>query len=218
MDVSLLDDAVLCEIIAAARTNQARGYDASRQSVLAQQALGALYDRYGRLIYSIAMHTVGDGPTAEEITQDVFVRVWEGAHTYRADMAKFRSWIISITRHRAIDELRRRGVRVERLTITWGESQGGENDLEQLPELIDPVGPEEQAEQLMQQRGIRQAVAQLPHDQREVLGMAFFYGLSHSEIAEQLGQPLGTVKSRIRLAMQKLREVLQASGLVEKDL
>lgn len=216
MDVTTLDDAVLCEMIAAAHMNTERGYDASRQALLAQQALGTLYDRYGRLIYSIAMQTVGDGATAEEITQDVFVRVWEGAHTYRADMAKFRSWIISIARHRAIDELRRRGVRVERLTITWGEPEGGENDLEQFPELIDTLNPEEQTEQLMRQRGIRQAVAQLPQDQRQVLGMAFFYGLSHSEIAEQLGQPLGTVKSRIRLAMQKLRDVLQASGLVDK--
>lgn len=207
---------MLCEIIAAARLNQARGYDASRQGMLAQQALGALYDRYGRLIYSIAFQTIGDGATAEEITQDVFVRVWESAHTYRADMAKFRSWIISITRHRAIDELRKRGVRVERLTIALGDLNRDENDLEHLPELVDQTGPEEQAEQLMQERSIRHAVAQLPQDQRQVLGMAFFHGLSHSEIAEQLGQPLGTVKSRIRLAMHKLREVLHANGLVEK--
>jgi RNA polymerase sigma-70 factor (ECF subfamily) len=175
------------------------------------EALGVLYDRYGRLVYTVAIHVVGDAETAEEITQDVFVRAWEGAHTYRPDMAKVSSWLVSIARHRAIDELRRRGVRPEKVRSDWPEDVGQEN-IDGLPVLD---GPEEVVENVFQQHGIRKAVSSLPPDQRQVLGLAYFKGLSHSQIAELLGEPLGTVKSRIRLAMMKLREAWVEKGIVE---
>jgi RNA polymerase sigma-70 factor, ECF subfamily len=200
-DFRTLDDSALLGLIASMH-NEAR----------TTEALGALYDRYGRLVYTVAIHVVGDVETAEEITQDVFVRVWEGAHTYRPDLAKVSSWLISITRHRAIDELRRRGVRPEKDSAAWPEDMG-QDHVEGLP-LLD--GPEEQVEGHLQSRRIRQVIATLPAEQREVLGLAYFKGLSHSEIAEQLNQPLGTVKSRIRQAMQKVRDAFIDQGIIDQ--
>jgi RNA polymerase sigma-70 factor, ECF subfamily len=197
-DFRTLDDSALLGLIASQNT-EARN----------TEALGTLYDRYGRLVYTVAIHVVGDAETAEEITQDVFVRVWEGAHSYRPELAKVSSWLISITRHRAIDELRRRGVRPEKDSAAWPEDMG-QDHMDGLP-LLD--GPEDQVEGHLQSRRIRQVIATLPAEQREVLGLAYFKGLSHSEIAEQLNQPLGTVKSRIRQAMQKVRDAFIAQGM-----
>lgn len=192
---STLDDIVLIEMIAGARS----------------EALAALYDRYGRLVFTIACRVVGDPETAEEITQDVFVRVWEGASTYRPDMAKVSSWLISITRHRSIDELRRRGARPEKGSMALLEDLGIEG-AEGMPSLN---GPEDAVENTLQNRSIRQAIASLPPEQRNVLNLAFFMGLSHSQIAETMGEPLGTIKSRIRLAMHRLREAIIERGVID---
>jgi RNA polymerase sigma-70 factor (ECF subfamily) len=204
VDFSSLDDAALLAVIATAF-----GKRASDPALNA--AVAALYDRYGRLIYSIALQVVHDTETAEEITQDVFVRVCESAHTYRPEIARASSWLGRIARHRAIDELRRRSVRPEGNPLDWPEDIGSER-MDGLP-LTE--GPEETVETAIQSRGIRQLVAALPPEQRQVLQLAFFKGLSHSQIAELLGEPLGTVKSRARLAMQKLRDALVAGGMLE---
>jgi RNA polymerase sigma-70 factor (ECF subfamily) len=198
-DFRTLDDPALLGLISS-----------TRREAFHAEALGELYDRYGRLVYTVAFHVVGDVQTAEEITQDVFVRVWEGAHTYRPELAKVSSWLVSIARHRAIDELRRRGVRPEKDSTAWPEDIGSDH-IDGLP-LLD--GPEEQVEGHLQSRSIRKVIAELPPEQREALGLAFFKGLSHSEIAEQLNQPLGTVKSRIRQAMQKVRDACIEQGLI----
>lgn len=201
MDFSTLDDTSLIGLIASAR-----------RDLLPAEALGVLYDRYGRLVFTVAIHVVGDAETAEEITQDVFVRAWEGAQSYRSDVAKVSSWLISIARHRAIDELRRRGVRPEKDSSAWPEDIGLDK-LDGLP-MLD--SPEETVEDRLQLRGVRQVINALPNDQREVLGLAYFKGLSHSEIADLLGEPLGTVKSRIRQAMQKVRGALIERGMVDQ--
>lgn len=195
MDFSSLDDTALIGLIAGAHS----------------EALSILYDRYGRLVFTIAINVVGDVETAEEITQDVFVRVWEGAGSYRAEMAKVSSWMISIARHRAIDELRRRGTRPEKDSSPWPDESALERT-DSLP-LLD--GPEETVENSLRDHGVRQAVASLPAEQRVVLGLAFFKGFSHSQIADMLGEPLGTVKSRIRIAMQKLRDTMAERGGVD---
>jgi RNA polymerase sigma-70 factor (ECF subfamily) len=165
-------------------------------------ALSALYDRYSRLVFSLALHVVGDRETAEEITQDVFYRVWENAATYRSDQAKLTTWMTSITRYRAIDILRKRKIRPERDSLDWEDVE-----LELNSGGLD--SPEELTELALQQRRVRVAIAALPQDQQDVLALAYFQGLSHSQIAERLGQPLGTVKTRIRLAMQRLRDLLK---------
>ena len=165
------------------------------------EALSELYDRYSRLVFSLALHAVGDVETAEEITQDVFFRVWEKAVTYRADQAKVTTWLTSITRYRAIDMLRRRGIRPEGNSMSWDEVPlGSEPSVE---------GPEGATTQSLEGQRVRAAISALPIEQQQALSLAYFQGLSHTEIAARLDEPLGTVKTRIRLAMQKLRETLK---------
>jgi len=165
------------------------------------EALSVLYDRYSRLVFSLALNVVGDRETAEEVAQDVFYQVWENAATYRPDQAKLTTWMTSITRYRAIDVLRKRRSRPEKDSVEWAETA-----LHTTPRPEE--GPEELADLLLQQERVRLAVNSLSSDQQAVLALAYFQGLSHSQIAGQLNQPLGTVKTRIRLAMQRLRELL----------
>jgi RNA polymerase sigma-70 factor (ECF subfamily) len=164
-------------------------------------ALGILYDRYGRLLYSVAYHLVGNQQLAEEITLDVFRRVWEKADSYRADRASVRTWLTSMARNRAIDILRREGVRPEHKSISWTELN--------FEPHADGRSPEAAVSNQMQKQKVHAALAELPPEQQDVLIMAFFRGYSHSQIADQLEMPLGTVKTRIRLGMQKLRHILQ---------
>jgi RNA polymerase sigma-70 factor (ECF subfamily) len=185
MDYTGLDDQTLIGLIIHARA----------------EALSELYDRYSRMVFSLALHSVGDTATAEEITQDVFLRVWQRARQYRADRAKVSTWLTSITRHRAIDQLRRRGSRPEQYSVAWAEITPGAEPAANGPEGAVSLG--------MERERVRAAIAQLPHEQQQVLALAYFQGLSQSQIAEATGQPLGTVKTRIRLGVQKLRELLQ---------
>lgn len=178
------DDETLLRLIARAQEN----------------ALAELYDRYGRLVYSMAFNTVGDSSIAEEITQDVYLRVWEKANTYRPDQGKVVTWLASIARYRAIDILRRQSVRPEGNRAAWAE--------EEAFEPPDDTNIEEQVETAQRSHHIRSAIAQLPLEQREALSLAYFQGYSHTEIAAILNEPLGTIKTRIRLAMQKLRQLL----------
>jgi len=166
-----------------------------------QDALGELYDRYGRLVFSVAFNSTSNQAVAEEITQDVFTRVWEKASTYDVDLAKVSTWLISITRNRAIDELRRLRVRPENHSVGWDDLSR-----ENVPQSD---GPETLTELIWKQKSVREAIALLPPDQQQSLALAYFKGYSHSEIAAALGEPLGTVKTRIRLALQKLRQVLE---------
>jgi RNA polymerase sigma-70 factor, ECF subfamily len=169
-------------------------------------ALGKLYDRYGRLVYSLAYQIVYDDAIAEDITQEVFLQVWNKADSYQIDLGKVSTWLTSVARHRAIDSLRRSKVRPESHKVIWDDSDDADG-----PEWIDPQNIETQVELTLQGTVVRQAISQLPKEQRQALAMAYFQGLSHQEIAESTGEPLGTIKTRIRLAMHKLREALEAS-------
>jgi RNA polymerase sigma-70 factor (ECF subfamily) len=157
-------------------------------------ALAELYDRYGGRVYSLAIAIVGEDMAAQEITQDTFIKVWEHPETYRYEQSKFLAWLLMITRHRAIDHLRREKLRS-------GQSMSMDDDA--MPELPDASLLAEE-----KWREMRHALDALPAEQREVIMMAFYHGLSQSEIAEMLGWPLGTVKTRLRLGMQKLRDAL----------
>jgi RNA polymerase sigma-70 factor (ECF subfamily) len=152
------------------------------------------------MVYSVALRAVGDQSAAEEITQDVFLRIWEKAKTYRADKAKVVTWIARIARNRAIDVYRQRRSRENKASAGWEE-------LKQEATAPAPH-PGERMETARLQERVRDAVASLPPDQRAALALAFFQGRTHKEIAEELGEPLGTVKTRIRAAMQKLRSIL----------
>jgi RNA polymerase sigma-70 factor (ECF subfamily) len=163
-------------------------------------ALSELYDRYSRLVYSLAVYMVADAGLAEEITQDVFLQVWRKAGSYQTDLGKVTTWLTSITRHRAIDMLRRQNVRPE------GSWTGLEDALD-LPG--ENLAVEPQVLYSAQREHIRRALAALPPEQRIAVSLAYYQGLTQQEIAERLNEPLGTVKTRIRLGMQKLRQILQ---------
>jgi len=185
LDYSKLDDETLIRLIVHTRA----------------EALSELYDRYSRLVFSLALNSVGDSATAEEITQDVFLRVWQRAKQYRADRGKVSTWLTSITRHRAIDQLRRQGARPEQHSVAWADISPGSG-----PAVN---GPEKSAVLAMEKERVRMAVSQLPDEQKQVLALAYFQGLTQGQIAKTLNLPLGTVKTRIRLGMQKLRDTLQ---------
>lgn len=165
-----------------------------------EQALAQLYDRYNRLVFSLALAIVNDRDTAEEVTLDVFMRIWQKASTYRADQAKVSTWLTHIARHHAIDVLRRRAVRVDQSAVHWEDAIA--NVESSHPD------PQESAELSLRRERIHAAIAQLPAEQKQALTLAYFGGYTQSEIAEILAQPLGTIKTRLRLAMQKLREFL----------
>lgn len=185
MDYTRLDDETLIRLIAHAQ----------------ESALSELYDRYSRLVYSVALNALGEPDRAEEVTQDVFERVWEKAMTYSADEGRVVTWLASIARHRSIDLYRQFRSHHENLEISWQEAEA--------TDLTDGKSTEWEAYLVQRQEQIRSAVAQLPTDQKRALGMAYFLGYSHQEIADALHEPLGTVKTRIRLGMQKLRTLLQ---------
>jgi RNA polymerase sigma-70 factor (ECF subfamily) len=179
-------------------------YDDERlMRLIAEQheaALAQLYDRYNRLVFSLALAIVDDRATAEEITLDVFMRVWQKASTYRAEQAKVSTWLTHITRNHSIDILRRRSVRPDQYALHWEDAGSKAPSSEQ--------SPPESAELSQRRERVHAALARLPADQRQALMLAYFRGYSHSQIAEALKQPLGTIKTRLRLAMQKLRELL----------
>jgi len=185
-------------------SDYARYDDEKLISLIAQlqtEALDQLYDRYNRPIFSLALMIVGDRATAEEITLDVFMRVWQKAGSYRAEQARVSTWLTHIARHHAIDVLRRRAVRPDQYALSLGEITPG------LPFLAQDPG--ELVEQSLRQERIHAAIARLPADQKQALILAYFGGYTQTQIAEALKQPLGTVKTRIKLAMQKLRDFLR---------
>jgi RNA polymerase sigma-70 factor (ECF subfamily) len=148
----------------------------------------------------LALNIVGDPGTAEEITLDVFTLIWEEASSYQIEKAKISTWMTAITHNRSIDVLRRRGSRPERLNV----------DLFQIPSNQIPLDDEleEFTQAALLRERFREAVAQLPDDQREALQLAYFRGYTHRQIADVLDQPLGTVKTRIRLAIGKMCKLL----------
>lgn len=184
VDYSKLDDVELIALITCAEPD----------------ALAELYERYHRLVFSLALNSVADYAAAEEITLDVFTRVWEKAETYRAEQAKVITWLLSLTRHRAIDILRQRRTRLERNLVSWADVPDAAS--------FNSNGPQEVVELTLRREQVRTAVAQLPAEQKEALALAYFKGYTQRQIAEILQEPLGTIKTRLRSAMQKLRQML----------
>jgi RNA polymerase sigma-70 factor, ECF subfamily len=184
-----LDDPALIQLIAAAD----------------EDALAAVYDRYSRLVFSIALHLVGEPAVAEEVTLDVFTRLWHNAGEYDPARAQLNTWLTAIARNRAIDRLRRRSVRPEGHSLSLDE-------VDFVLAEHNP-GPEEDAAQRLQRQRVRAALQELPEEQRRALALAYLRGLTQREIAERLDLPLGTVKTRIRLAMEKLRFLLREEAL-----
>jgi RNA polymerase sigma-70 factor, ECF subfamily len=161
-------------------------------------ALADLYDRHARAIYSLAVRILADAAEAEDVVQDVFTQAWRQASRYDAARAPVAAWLMIITRARALDRLRRKRARI--VATEMDESTPHPRDPDQNQEALAITA--EQAERL------RGALVALPDGQRAAIELAYFQGLSQSDIAERLQQPLGTIKTRIRSGLLKLREVL----------
>ena len=163
-----------------------------------QDALGEIYDRHGRLVYSLALRIVRDQSDAEDIVQEVFSQAWRQAARYDASRGTVLGWLLTLTRSRAIDRLRGRRVRPEPAT--------DEAVLNAIPDRAAPA--DVQAVWAGQATQIRSAIEGLSVLQRVAIELAFYEGLTHAEIAERLELPLGTVKTRIRQGLLKLRDRL----------
>jgi RNA polymerase sigma-70 factor (ECF subfamily) len=164
-----------------------------------EHALAAFYDETSTLVYGLAIRMLGSAEDSEEVTLDVYNQVWRKAATFDSSRGSLLSWLVTLTRSRALDRIRARTSR--------------QRNLEPLPterDLADKASTPEQETALGQERRIvLGALGQLPPEQRRAIELAFFDGLSHSEVAVALNEPLGTVKTRIRLGMMKLRDLLQ---------
>jgi len=158
-----------------------------------ETALVEFHRQYVNLVFSMALHVLHDHASAEEVTQDVFLTLWRRAALYDSDRGSVKSWLLTIARRRAIDYYRRRThlpLRMEEIAV--GQQPYTQMD---LPDM-----------------DIRDAVAALPDHQQQCVSMVYFGGLTHNEVAEQLHIPLGTVKSRIRLALSRLRQAVNLSS------
>lgn len=173
-----------------------------------RQAFETLYDRYAATVYGVALRMLADRELAEDAVQEVFWRVWKRAASFDRSRA-FAPWLFGIAHNYAIDELRRRRVRPQPVY------EDDENPI--LSEIPDQADVGEAAVLADQRRIVREAIDQLPEEQRQALLLAYFGGLTQQEIATKLGNPLGTVKTRMRLGLQKLRGLLQGQALVEEE-
>jgi RNA polymerase sigma-70 factor (ECF subfamily) len=165
-----------------------------------EAALGAVYDRYCGLVYTIALRVTGDRQTAEEVTQDVFQGVWQTAGSYQAGRGACAAWLVGIARHRAIDASRSKRERARSREHTYDQGTFAETAGAPDPELTD----------LDLREAVRAALDALPPAQRQAVELAFYGGLTRVEIAERLGEPIGTVKTRLRLGLLKLRDALRS--------
>jgi RNA polymerase sigma-70 factor, ECF subfamily len=164
-------------------------------------ALGALYDRFGRKVYALAYGILRCKPDAEDVLQEVFERVWKKSHTYQSTLGEVKHWLLRIAHNRSINRLKARTLRAAP-SITGADSAAGG-----IPETV--ANSLEINTDFDIGQYVRTALAYLPEEQRRLIELAFFKGLSHSEIAETEQLPIGTVKTRIRSGIMKLRSELQ---------
>jgi RNA polymerase sigma-70 factor, ECF subfamily len=178
---------------------------AQRMAVGDERALGELYDRHGRAAYALVYAIVGERADAEEVVVDVFRQAWQSAAQFDPARGSVGSWLVTIARTRALDLVRARGRRSRALERAVQLSEAG-------VAAAEPPSADRDAERSETRRIVTRALAGLPEPQRRAIELAYFGGLSQSEIATQLGEPLGTVKTRIRDGMAKLRTLLAGEG------
>jgi RNA polymerase sigma-70 factor (ECF subfamily) len=174
-------------------------------------AFEALYDRYGDLVYSVSLRIVGDTYVAEDVTQDVFLRVWRRPDQFDLSRGRFVTWLLSVARNRSIDQRRSqsRRMRHEALPASDEEEDALPGDNARDDPALATVLSEERA-------AVRKALEALPPEQKLAIQLAYFGGMTQQEIANKLGQPLGTVKTRMRLGMQKMRNTLEAGRVRDR--
>jgi RNA polymerase sigma-70 factor (ECF subfamily) len=175
------------------------------QAIAAQDvtALEALYARYGALCFSLALRITGNRETAEEVVQEALLSAWRRGSTFEPGRGSGRAWLMGIVHHRAIDVVRARA------------SRGQTVVLDDIGEIAGDGDPWPQVQQSLDRETIRGALKSLPDEQRACIELAYFGGYSYPEIAAKLEVPLGTIKSRLRLGLQRLRALLTEQALPE---
>ena len=169
-------------------------------------ALETLYDRYAPVVLGVVMRILSDRPVAEDVLQETFWRIWHKADTFHIERGSFTSWLFSIARRQAIDVSRRQNVRPQ--------AARDEAEVKQMQLYADPTSQVDETAWLkMQRQQVKSALKVLSPEQYEVIALAYYHGLTRQEIAELTGNPLGTVHTRARLGLQKLRTVLEAHGV-----
>jgi len=169
-----------------------------------EQALAELYDRYGRVAYGLALRILRDRALAEDAVQEGFLAVWRSAGSFVAERAKPATWILTLVHRRAVDLVRRE----QRRRSSQLDPEG--------PEEVE--GTEDLAALRSRRRIVQEALGRLPAEQREALELAYYGGFTQSELAERLGLPLGTIKSRMFTGLRRLRDLLAEAGLDAGDL
>ena len=167
-----------------------------------QSAFSALYDRLSRPLYSLALRMLGDAGDAQDALQDVFLQIWSRAATYNPEQSTVFSWTVLLTRSRVIDRLRARKRRLRVVDSATGDEDADVADASTTESAADTADKNDEAAR------VRSVLNNLPSEQREAIELAFFGHLTHHEIAARLGEPLGTIKARIRRGLLKLRERL----------
>jgi RNA polymerase sigma-70 factor, ECF subfamily len=157
-----------------------------------EMAMADMYDRYSGIVYGVALRVLGDTSAAEDVLQEVFLQLWRNPQAFDANRGRLSAWLAVITRNRAIDHLRKRPF---------------EDDIADIP-VASGVNLESEAAQRMAVEKIRAVLVHLPQEQRRALEMAFFEGMTHTEIAGKTGEPLGTIKTRIRTGLLALRKAV----------
>jgi RNA polymerase sigma-70 factor, ECF subfamily len=198
-----LTEAVLALRAAPSGAHDMRGdaADTSDESLLArvasgdEAALGDLYDRFGRVAYGLALRVLRDERLAEDAVQEAFLAIWRQAASFRPERAKAQTWVLTLVHRRAVDLVRR-------------EQHRRTEALEQDAEVPGGASAAEDADLRRRREAVQQALEQLPEEQRRPIELAYYAGLSQSELAERLGEPLGTIKSRMFTGLKRLRELL----------
>jgi RNA polymerase sigma-70 factor (ECF subfamily) len=163
-----------------------------------EPALGELYDRFGRIAYGLALRVLRDPALAEDAVQDAFLQIWRSAERFEAERAKASTWVLTFVHRRAVDLVRR-------------EERRRTEPVESAPEPTRP-GADEDVEVRSKRQIVQDALRRLPDEQRQAIELAYYGGLTQSELAERLDQPLGTIKSRMFAGLQQLRGLLDEAG------
>lgn len=175
-------------------------------------ALDALYDRYAQTTYNVIARIVRDSSAAEEILQDTFWQVWRKAGEFRGGGAAA-AWLFRIARNKSLDHLRRRKARPQHETHDRPDQAGGWS-----PAVTIDLSVEQIAEQAWKRQHVRRALGDIPAEQRLCLELAYFDGLTQREIADRTGASVGTIKTRVRLGLDKLERILRSAGLTAEDV
>jgi RNA polymerase sigma factor (sigma-70 family) len=179
----------------AERSDEALLADAARSD---ERALAELYDRYGRIAYGLALRVLRDPALAEDAVQEAFLQVWRSAERFAPEKAKASTWLLTFVHRRAVDLVRR-------------EERRRTEPADAVPAPTGP-GADEESERRSKREVVRDALRRLPADQREAIELAYYGGYTQSELAERLGQPLGTIKSRMFTGLMRLRTLLAEAG------